>query len=73
MLCARLVGARFHAFYENYEIVVSVWPLTIVEGDAPSWVREKVMNWAVLHQQELLAAWNRCLAGQRPGIIAPLA
>ena len=72
MLCARPFGARFHAFYEDCELVVGIWPLTIVQGDAPSWVREKVLTWAMQHQQELLSAWNRCVAGQKPSPIAPL-
>ncbi|MHB8521335.1 MAG: DUF4160 domain-containing protein [Limisphaerales bacterium] len=72
MLCARPFGARFHAIYGNSELVVSIWPLTIVQGDAPRRVRELVLEWATLHQQELLAAWNRCLIGEPPMAIEPL-
>lgn len=60
MLCARSLGARFHAFYENHELVVNIWPLQIVGGEAPEWVRAKVLEWASLHQQELLEAWDSC-------------
>lgn len=72
MLCARPFAARFHAFHENGELVVNVWPLKIVEGDAPPWVRNLVLEWAAQHQKELLAAWNRCQFGQPPAKIAPL-
>jgi hypothetical protein len=72
MLCARSFGARFHAFYENSELVVSIWPLAIVQGEAPAWVREKVIAWASQYQLELLADWNRCVARQRPRPIPPL-
>jgi hypothetical protein len=72
MLCARSFKARFHAIYQDWELVVNIWPLAIVEGDAPGWVHEKVLEWARLHQQELLADWNNCLCGRRPRPIAPL-
>ncbi len=72
MAWARVLAARFHAFYGDSELVISVWPVGIIHGDAPAWVREKVMLWAVQHQQELLAAWRRCERRQQPGVIAPL-
>ncbi|MBU6399359.1 MAG: DUF4160 domain-containing protein [Verrucomicrobia bacterium] len=72
MLCARPFGARFHAIYGNSELVVSIRPLMVVGGEAPGRVRDLVMEWAVLHQQELLAAWNCCLSGKAPEAIAPL-
>ena len=72
MLCARALDARFHAIYENSELVVGLWPLKIIQGDAPRRVREMVLEWAAQHQQELLAAWNRLQFGQPPLRIAPL-
>ncbi|MBI3414045.1 MAG: DUF4160 domain-containing protein [Verrucomicrobia bacterium] len=72
MLCARAMEARFHAIYENSELVVQIWPLAIVQGDAPRRVREMVLEWAVQYQQELLAAWRRCEFGLPPLRIAPL-
>jgi hypothetical protein len=64
--------ARFHAIYGDTELVVSIWPLKIVQGDAPRRVRELVLEWAAQHQQELLAAWNRLQFGQEPSRIEPL-
>ena len=72
MLCIRSLGARFHAIYNDSELVVGIWPLTIIQGDAPGRVREMVLEWAAQHQQELLAAWNRGSFGQKPFAIAPL-
>ena len=37
MLCARPLDARFHAIYGDWELVVSIWPLTIIQGDAHVW------------------------------------
>jgi len=72
MLRADVLAAHFHAIYGNTELVVSIWPLKIVQGDAPRRVRELVLEWAAQHQQELLMAWNRCGSGLPPAHIAPL-
>ena len=60
MICAQSLGARFHAFYENHELVVNIWPLQVVGGDAPDWVKAKVLEWASRHQGELMEAWHSC-------------
>ena len=72
ILHARPFEPRFHAIYNNSELVVGIWPLTVIQGDAPRRVREMVLEWAAQHQQELLSAWNRCQFGQAPQPIAPL-
>ena len=72
MLCARQFGARFHAIYENSELVVQIRPLTVMQGDAPIRVRSMLIEWATQHQQELLSDWHRCSYGQPPLRIAPL-
>ncbi len=72
ILNARDLTAHFHAIYGNTELVVSIWPLRVIQGDAPRRVQEMVLEWAAQHQQELLSAWNRCRFGQPPICIAPL-
>ena len=72
MLCSRPLGARLHAFYGDTELVVGLFPLRIVQGDAPDRVREMVLRWAGLHQMELIAVWNRLAAGRGAQQVAPL-
>jgi hypothetical protein len=72
ILGARDLAARFHAIYDNTELVVSIWPLKVVQGDAPLRVQTMVLEWAAQHQQELLAAWHRHRFGMPPFRIAPL-
>lgn len=72
MMCVRAFEARFHAIYGNEELVVGLWPLQIIHGEAPRRVRDMVLEWAAQHQQELLAAWQKVQWGQTPGAIAPL-
>jgi hypothetical protein len=64
--------AHFHALYAEHEIVVGISPITVIAGNAPARVRSMVVEWAALHQQELLADWQRCRTGQVPLRIAPL-
>ncbi len=73
MLFAERLAARFHAIYENWELVVAIRPLRIIQGEAPLWVCNKVLQWAEEHQGELLAAWSRCQRREGPLPIAPLA
>jgi len=72
MLVARPFDARFHAIYGDAELVVSIWPLKIVQGEAPRRVREMVLEWAANHQRELVAAWHCCQNGLPPLHIEPL-
>jgi len=72
IMCIRLLGARIHAFYGNWELVIGLAPLRVIEGEAPCWVRNRVMAWASKHQQDLLNAWNCCAQGHRPGMISSL-
>jgi hypothetical protein len=60
MLFSRAVAPQFHAIYGESELVVGLWPLKVLQGDAPPSVRRMVLNWATQHQHELLSAWNRC-------------
>lgn len=73
MLFAPLLGAHFHAFCGDHELVVAIQPLRVIQGDAPAGVRDLVLRWAGRHQLELLRAWNACGQGCRPCPIAPLA
>lgn len=36
------------------ELFVGISPITIMKGHAPSRVRSMVLEWAALHQQELI-------------------
>ena len=72
MIFSGLFPARFHAIYDQCEVVVQIEPLKIVSGEAPQRVRRMVLEWAEQHEQELLDAWNRCAAAEKPLPIAPL-
>jgi hypothetical protein len=72
MLFIRPFVAHFHAIYDNSELIVGISPLRIIQGEAPSRVRDMVLEWAAQHQQELLEAWNRLGTLEQPRPIQPL-
>ena len=72
MVFAPSFEAHFHAIYGDCELIVGIAPLTVVQGDAPRRVRDMVLEWAAVHQRELLDDWNRCSAAVPPLPIRPL-
>jgi hypothetical protein len=56
MLIDRTFGTHVHAFYGDSELVIGLNPLRVIQGDAPSWVRDWVMWWLRWHQSDLLFA-----------------
>lgn len=63
---------HFHAVYGEYELIVGIAPITIIQGKAPNRVRSMVLEWTALHQQELLENWKYCQDSQSPLPIEPL-
>ena len=63
---------HFHAVYGEYELIMGIAPIMILEGQAPNRVRSLVLEWAALHQQELVDDWNRCRKAEPPLPIEPL-
>lgn len=51
---------------------MGIAPIAVLAGAASTGVRSMVVEWAALHQQELLEDWQRCRTGQAPARIAPL-
>jgi hypothetical protein len=62
---------HFHAVYGEYELIVGIAPITILQGKAPNRVRSMVLEWTA-HQQELLENWKYCQNSQNPLPIEPL-
>jgi hypothetical protein len=66
MFFAPLAGAHFHAIHGDHELMVSIDPVMVIQGDAPERVRRQVLAWAVRHQFELREAWRQCAHHRRP-------
>jgi hypothetical protein len=63
---------HFHAVYGEYEAVVGIKPITVLEGAVPPRVRSMVLEWVALHQDDLMEDWERCRRGEVPHPIPPL-
>ncbi len=72
MLFSQSLTARFHALYGQWELVVGIAPLRIIQGEAPARVCSMVMDWAAQHRHELQENWELCRLAAGPKPILPL-
>lgn len=63
---------HFHANYSGTEAQVRIEPIGLLGGDLPPRALALVVEWAKLHQAELLENWRRLHADEPPQRIAPL-
>ncbi len=63
---------HFHARYGTMTARVSLAPVATLESGLPPRALRLTLEWAILHEQELLENWRRIRAGQTPARIAPL-
>jgi hypothetical protein len=64
---------HFHAIYAGGEVQVGIDPITILEGKLPNRAISMVLEWAALHQRELMENWQRLRGDQGAEKIEPLA
>lgn len=63
---------HFQATYGEFKATVLIRDLVMGDGDLPRRARQLVLDWAALHQAELLADWDLCQINQHPKPIEPL-
>lgn len=63
---------HFHVEYAEFKATVTIQTLTIASGKLPRRAQMLVLDWAELHQAELLEDWQLCMDKQQPRQIAPL-
>ena len=63
---------HFHVQYAEFKATVSIQTLTLASGKLPRRAQMLVLDWAELHQAELLEDWQLCMDKQQPRQIAPL-
>jgi hypothetical protein len=64
--------AHFHAAYDGGEATVRISPVGLMAGRLPPRVLALVVEWATLHEQELLENWGRLRHAEPTLAIAPL-
>ena len=63
---------HFHVQYAEHKATVDIQTLIVLSGQLPRRAQELVLDWAALHQEELLNDWRLCMEKQQPNAIAPL-
>lgn len=63
---------HFHALYGDYEILVDIRTLEVLEGKMPRRALGLILEWAQEHRKELMADWDLCAHNQPPNKILPL-
>ena len=63
---------HFHAIYGGYEAQVGIDPIKVLEGKLPHRGISMVIEWAALHQRELMNNWERLRNDQPILKIKPL-
>jgi hypothetical protein len=51
---------HFHAYYQGYEALISIDSGELIAGQMSPGPRRILKEWAIRHQPELLANWERC-------------
>ncbi|MCX6950550.1 MAG: DUF4160 domain-containing protein [Opitutae bacterium] len=64
---------HFHALYGEEEVVIDIRRLAIIRGNFSPRAFGLLMEWASIHQDDLLTAWDQAVKAQAPMKIAPLA
>lgn len=67
-----LAPPHFHARYGDFEALVKISDLGILNGKLPTRALGLIVEWAALHQEELLENWNRAQSGEPIAKISPL-
>ena len=63
---------HFHAFYGGSEAQFGIEPIAILSGALPSRAASMVLEWAALHQLELMQNWRRLHSEEPVERIEPL-
>ncbi len=63
---------HFHVRYGEFSATIDIRKLALMGGGLPSRALKLALDWAKLHQDELLENWRLCEAMQAPNSIAPL-
>lgn len=63
---------HFHAIYSEDEAQISISPIRVLRGDLPTRATSMVLEWAALHQNELMDNWQRLHSNQPAQKVPPL-
>lgn len=50
--------SHFHTIYGEYNALISIESLEVIEGNLPNRAERLAIEWATLHQHDLTQMWN---------------
>lgn len=72
MFCGDHAPPHFHALYAEYEVIINISTLEVINGDMPKRALALILEWAFEHRAALLEDWELCEKNQLPKKIPPL-
>ena len=63
---------HFHCVYGEHEVIINIKTLEVLSGKMPRRALGLILDWAELHQAELLEDWTLCQSKLQPKQIKPL-
>jgi hypothetical protein len=63
---------HFHAKYAEFKGIIDIQQFRMLDGNLPRRALGLILDWAELHQSELLNDWNLCQKNLAPNKIEPL-
>lgn len=63
---------HFHALYGKYEVLIKITPVGVLKGEFPQKALGLVIEWAHMHQEELMRNWDDARDNKRLQKIAAL-
>jgi hypothetical protein len=63
---------HFHVIYQEYEALVAIDTLKIMEGDLPKRAKTLAIEWAIEHRDELMDNWKKAIEREPLDKIEPL-
>jgi hypothetical protein len=64
---------HFHVRYSGSRALIAIEDLRVISGELPARAERLVLEWARLHQAELMEDWRLCARNAHPNPITPLA
>jgi len=63
---------HFHCKYGEYKCSININTIELLKGEMPKRTLNGILEWAKIHQQELLDNWELCQKSLPPNKIKPL-
>lgn len=64
--------AHFHVSYEKYNAMISIEDFSIIKGKLPTRIHSYIIEWGLIHKEELIKNWTKSQNLKKLNKIKPL-